>query len=525
MPYRALAALFVTLLAACGGGSPETPNVPDITDAPDVPNDPPAGANPPDNGGAGLTGLDAELVALIDDHGLTGDPTFNRTLPSITDPLADLGKSLFFSKSLGGDLDSACVSCHHPMLGGADALTLPVGVGAVDPDLLGPGRAHVDGVPNVPRNSPTVFNLGLWDTSLFWDSRVESFGAEPGANGSVSDIRTPDVAFGAADPDAGPNLAAAQARFPVTSAEEMRGHAFEATGDNDTVRAHLAARLGSYGVGAGELTRNEWRLRFRAAFGEGDPQTLITYDNIALALAEYQRSMVFIDNPWKAYVEGERDALSDAQKRGAIAFMTPADGGGGGCIDCHSGDTFSDGGHRLVAFPQFGPGKGDGNGDDFGRARETGLASDRYRFRTPSLLNVAVTAPYGHGGVYETLAEVLRHYDDTGDTVNDFFDNGGACQLEQFEDDPACATRYPNALANSRAALDALRDARDAGDALFQPTNLNGGERDDIEAFLQALTDPCVRSRACMAPWIADTESLGPDAQQLNARDASGDLL
>ena len=107
----------------------------------------------------------------------------------------------------------------------------------------------------------------------------------------------------------------------------------------------------------------------------------------------------------------------------------------------------------------------------------------------------------------------------------DFFDDGGACTLDQFEDDPNCATRYPAALANSRASLDALRDARDAGDALFLPTNLNGGERDDIEAFLQALTDPCVLSRTCMAPWIADNQSSGPDDQQLNARDDDGDLF
>ncbi|MEM7218266.1 MAG: cytochrome c peroxidase [Pseudomonadota bacterium] len=506
MQYR-LSALLVDalVLTACGGGGGGTP--------------------PANDAGAGPSDLDNELAALIDADGLTGDPRTNRTLPSIEDPVAQLGKQLFFSKSLGGDVDSACVTCHHPMLGGGDGLSLPIGIGAVEPDVLGPGRAHTSGVPNVPRNSPTVFNAGLWDAGLFWDSRVESFGAEAGANGTVSSIRTPDVALGGVDDDAGPNLVAAQARFPVTSVDEMRGEAFEAGSANQAVRAHLAARIGGYGIASDELARNEWLSEFQAAFGPGDAETLITFDNIALALGEYQRSMVFVDNPWKAYVEGDLAALSDAQKEGAVLFLTAADDGGGGCIDCHSGDTFSDGGHRLVAFPQFGPGKGDGVADDFGRGRETGLIEDRYRFRTPSLLNVAVTAPFGHAGTYETLETVLEHYDDPADVVEEFFDDGAACALSQFDSDPACASRYPNAAANSEAALLALQAARDADTTLFRPTDLNGGERDDIEAFLNALTDPCVRSRDCLAPWIADTASSGPDDQQLNATVAAGNLL
>ena len=96
--------------------------------------------------------LDTELRALIAEHNLRGDPVGELRPPSIRDPLARLGRQLFFSKALGGELDSACVSCHHPLLGGADALSLPVGVGAINPDWLGPGREHIDGLPPVPEN-------------------------------------------------------------------------------------------------------------------------------------------------------------------------------------------------------------------------------------------------------------------------------------------------------------------------------------------------------------------------------------
>ena len=126
--------------------------------------------------------LDAKLVSLIDNLKLTGDPSLSRNLPDISEPLPQLGKLLFFSKALSGNQDAACVSCHHPMLGGGDDLSLAIGVAAINPDQLGPGRIHDpfalgwDGGPTMPRNVPTVFNLGMHDQAMFWDGRVNSLG-------------------------------------------------------------------------------------------------------------------------------------------------------------------------------------------------------------------------------------------------------------------------------------------------------------------------------------------------------------
>ncbi len=508
---RLLYCLLIVFLVGCGGSGGSSSDADPITPdpAPDPTPDPEPGP------------LDETLGTLITRAGLSGDAAFNRILPDIADPLPQLGKKLFFSKSLGGEFDSACVSCHHPALGGGDNLTLPVGVGATSPDLLGPGRVDGNLIPDVPRHSPTVFNVGLWDSGLFWDSRVESFGKEAFANGSVSDIRTPDVAFGLADPDAGPNLPAAQARFPVTSAEEMRSNFL--TGEtNAALREHLAARIGNYGAGQGELLSNDWLAEFQSAFAStADAETLITFDNIALALAEFQRSMVFTSNPFAEYVNGDLDALTNQQKEGAILFFQTVDEGGGGCANCHSGDRFTDELHHVIAFPQIGPGKGDGTDDDFGRARETGDDNERYHFRTPSLLNIAVTAPYGHAGAYESLDQVLQHYDNPGDETEDFFDDGGVCQLSQFEDVPDCENLYPAAEANTELALQKLAEERNSGDSLFENPNLNGNERADIVAFLESLTDPCTVDRDCLAPWIP-TRDEAPDENQLNAVDAGG---
>ncbi|MEM7364264.1 MAG: cytochrome c peroxidase [Pseudomonadota bacterium] len=509
--------IIIVVLAGCGGGSGDGANLVDVVPLPAPPAGPPEPQLDLDD-----VDLDDTLGALILAEGLMGDAAFNRGLPSIENPLAQLGKKLFFSKSLSGQFDVACVSCHHPSFGGSDALSLPVGVGANQIDLLGPGREAVDGTL-IPRNSPTVFNAGLWDAGMFWDSRVASIGEEPGANGSASAIVTPDAN---PDDEAGANLAVAQSRFPVTSAQEMKSDGFEAGSSNQSIRDHLAARVGNYGAGVGELLLNEWLNEFQTAYASSaTAEELVTFANISEAIGEYERSMVFTDHPFRAYIEGDTNALTDAQKRGAILFYTDPQDGGGGCAACHSGDTFTDGAHHTVAFPQFGPGKGDGNADDFGRERVSGSDEDRYRFRTPSLLNVEVTAPYGHAGTYESLNQVLAHYNDARDTVDDFFDDGGACSLEQFEETDDCEDLFPFAAGNSNEALDKLDDERAAGTAEFVNTNLNNNERNDIVAFLRSLTDPCVLDRACLAPWIADTTDDGPDGQQLNAVDGSGTPL
>lgn len=470
------------------------------------------------------TALDATLQQAIAEHNLRTDPTAGRNLPQITDPLPQLGKELFFSKALGGGFDAACVSCHHPALGGADNLSLSVGIGAVNPDLLGPGRVHAGGLPLVPRNAPTVFNAGLWDTGLFWDSRIESLDKTAGTNGADSGIHTPDTLLGTSDPGAGPNLVTALAHFPVTSDVEMKTADFESGATNETVRDHLAARLGNYGVGTGELAVNTWLPAFQSAFGSNASATeLITFDNIALALGEYQRSMVFIDSPWQRYINGDTTALTETEKAGAALFFDTGGRNGSDCVDCHSGALFSDGSHEAVGFPQIGPGLGDGTAgsDDFGRERETGLTTDRYRFRVPSLLNVELTAPYGHSGAYQTLRDVLDHYDNPDRTVDQFFDQGGWCSLEQFENLPNCATIYPNARNNSELSLDKLDDEQDAGTARFRNFNLNNNEIDQLVAFLQALTDPCAEDRSCLDPWIANTGSNGNDGLQLNAIDGN----
>ena len=457
--------------------------------------------------------LNTLLNDLVTTHQLDADPLDGAVPPSIESPLADLGKRLFFSKSLGGDFNAACASCHHPVLGGGDALVLPIGVDAVDAALLGPGRVHLasaegfDGGPPVPRNSPTVLNMFLWKKSLFWDGRVEK--VEGG-------ITTPDsVGFPQVDANAGSTLSESQARFPITSSEEMRGFNFETSGDNQDVRAHLAARIGDYGVGAGEISEN-WLPLFRDAFAQpaGTAEQLITFPNIVTAIGAYEDSQVFIGTPWKAFVEGETAAISESAKRGAVLFFEEAEDGGFSCVSCHSGDFFTDEDYHVVGFPQLGRGKGDSvNGSnstaDFGRERVTGLREDRYAFRTPSLLNVTATGPWAHDGAFQDLSELVRYHVDPETEWLNFNLNTLPPEIQ-----------IVGCVENTTDALAELSMKRAAGTSLLSPRfGPSDQQVADIVAFLEALTDPRVLDPAAMEPWIGRNDADFTDSELLEAHD------
>ncbi|HRQ64950.1 MAG TPA: cytochrome c peroxidase [Xanthomonadaceae bacterium] len=470
--------------------------------------------------------LDNQLRMLIAREGLTGDPSRGRELPGIDAPLAQLGKLLFFSKTLSAEFDVSCATCHHPALGGGDGLALSIGAGAVEPDVVGPGRRLADNSILVGRNANTIFNIGLYDASLFWDSRIESLGSEPGQNGAASGIRTPDTTAGVADPQAGGNLVAAQARFPGVGPAEMLGTGFPGMSDAQ-IRAHLAARIGNYGSGAGLLPPSQWLERFQTAFdSDAGPEQLITFDNIALAIGEYQRSAVFVESPWARYVRGDNAAISQSAKAGALFFFRRVDEGGTQCSQCHSGDFFTDERHHVLGFPQVGPGMGDGGNGDFGRGRETGLDADRFAFRTPSLLNIELGAPYGHAGAYGDFHTVLDHYAVPQDTINTFLLARRWCTLPPFNSDPNCAAAVGSVQSNTLAALARMEAIRASDPANGMPLiNIAAVPISAVPQmidFMRSLTDPCLRDRACFGRWIP-TPGEAPDAFQLNAVNGSGE--
>jgi cytochrome c peroxidase len=154
--------------------------------------------------------------------------------------------------------------------------------------------------------------------------------------------------------------------------------------------------------------------------------------------------------------------------------------GAANCVACHSGVHFSDFDHHALGVPQLGPGK-DPTGDDKGLSLVSGNAGDDYKFRTPSLRNVALTAPYMHDGCYATLAEVVAHH------------LSPAASLQGF--DP---TTLPAPFAATYDADPTRQAARIAAidPILLTAPSLTASDVTDVVNFLSALTDAQSISRA-----------------------------
>ena len=172
--------------------------------------------------------------------------------------------------------------------------------------------------------------------------------------------------------------------------------------------------------------------------------------------------------------------MSPSARRGMRVFYQS---NSGNCASCHGGPFQTNHGFASIAAPQIGGGKGDGvdGREDFGRERVTGDPADRYRFRVPSLRNVALTAPYGHAGVYDTLEAMVRHHLDAV-TSFDTYDTSQAVLPSRIDLDALdFDIMTGGAYAGARSAIKASSQ--------IPPLILSEREVSDLLEFLDALTD------------------------------------
>ena len=168
-----------------------------------------------------------------------------------------------------------------------------------------------------------------------------------------------------------------------------------------------------------------YRQRFARLYpkvADGGP---IQYAMVGQTIAEFLMSLSFADAPIDQFARGDRAAMTDAQKRGALLFFGKAR-----CVECHavagvSGEMFSDFRMHTVGVPQVAPrfGRGAGNipfrnragrlvargNEDWGRYDITEDPADRFKFRTPPLRNVALQPAFFHNGAFTRLEDAIRH--------------------------------------------------------------------------------------------------------------------
>ena len=326
----------------------------------------------------------------------------------------ELGRHLFYDARLSADSTVACVSCHVQDRAFSDGRATAIGINGTPGIRNAPGLANVGYLPLLTWANPHM-------TSLEFQALMPLFGDNPVEMGN--------------------------------------------NGQEEALFARLAADP-------------YYQTAFPAAFPDHPTPDLFT---ITRALAAFQRTLISVNSAYDRFKYlGEKDALSAAAKRGEQLFFDHRFE----CYHCHSGITFTDNLQTSrSAFAETGfhntglynlDGRGAYPASNTGLMELTGDPADMGKFRTPSLRNVALTAPYFHDGSAETLLEVLDHYRVGGRTIAD----------------------GPHAGIGARSPL---------RDGMIIGNTATDAEIADIIAFLESLTDESFLTDPAYAdPWPAD---------------------
>jgi cytochrome c peroxidase len=306
--------------------------------------------------------------------------------PKFDPQLAALGGVYFGSKALSLNGDIACTSCHLDKFGSADGIPNAIGVGGVGE---GADRVNTGGAV-IPRNTLPLWGRGskIFKT-FFWDGKVDFANKK-----RISQ-------FGNKTPSDDPLVVAVL--LPFVEIREMLVDDKFVTKEK---REEVGSAIRIYKEIIKKLFQKHPDEMARLASALGKPATDLSVTHVATAIAEFIRKKFAVrDTKFSKFVF-ERGSLSEQELRGAHTFY-----GKGKCSICHSGPLFSNRYFHAIPFTQIGFGK-NGFGVDYGRFNVTHDPNDLYKFRTPPLLNVTKTAPYGHSGLLPTLeAAITQHFD------------------------------------------------------------------------------------------------------------------
>jgi cytochrome c peroxidase len=358
---------------------------------------------------------------------------------------ATLGKKLYFETRYSGKLiapfnaDGAngalgpagaegkvgCASCHDPATAGADRRSKP--------NQTSLGASYTN------RNAPTVINAAYSPAWQFWDGSADSLWSQ------------------ALSPPEG-TAECAGSRLKVVHVLHDNYHdEFEAVFGAGALPDSIASLPGDGMPGNNPdpnmrctpgVATEPFNDDYDCLLSDGDRLIVNrAYANFGKAIAAYERQLIsnnFDPSPFDRFMAGDQEAMAPAAVRGARLFI-----GHAGCTECHRGPMFTDYAFHNIGVPQTGQyvpttdlGRVDGisklttadpnvvrfdRSSDFSDKKDdayllalgtTAPSSATGQFKTPTLRNVSKTAPYMHDGAYQTLWEVVNHYNFGGATGN-----------------------------------------------------------------------------------------------------------
>lgn len=398
----------------------------------------------------------SSATSLVDDHFTPDQIERIETLSPLPEPpddptnevsgdpdAAHFGQFLFYDERLSGDGSVSCASCHDPRHG----FSVPTRLG--------------HGMETTPRHPPTLLNTAhqRW---YDWDGKADSLWAQ-----AVRPLENPDE-HGTS------RTAVVQLVYETPELRRAYREVFGAMPETLSNHERFPERARPVPGSKPSPAQRAWN-----DMSESDRRLVNrVFSNVLKAIAAYEEQLTTGPAPFDRYVAGlesrddtKLDALSPSAKRGLELFVDEA-----GCIRCHNGPNFSDetfhnlglgsrpwlrerdpGRYRGVELVQSSPFNATGPYSDAREGREADrieflhrTSESRGQFKTPTLRNVELTAPYMHGGHFDTLEEVVRFY-------------------SALDEMPTIGHR----------------------EEMLKPLGLTDGEVDDLVAFLRSLTgDP-----------------------------------
>jgi cytochrome c peroxidase len=330
-------------------------------------------------------------------------PTGNET----TAAKAYLGKVLFWDEQLSSTDTVACGTCHRPAAGGSDPRTVVGNSRSRNPgldnifntadDVFGsPGviRNNADGTYTsdpifglreqvTPRHSPTYINAGYGRGGSFWDGRADEVFRDPQSNSILLDSFA---------------ILESQSVVPPLSAAEMAhgGRTWTQAAQKMAGVKPLALAVNIPPALQTWIGGRTYPQLFQEVYGTPD----VTPARIAMAIAAHERSIFSDQAPLDKWAYGI-ESLTPQEETGRQLFESLT------CSSCHGGPLLSDQSfHNIGVRPP---------NEDLGRGGITGRAGDNGRFKTPTLRNVELRAPYMHNGRFATLEDVVEFYNRGGD--------------------------------------------------------------------------------------------------------------
>ena len=300
-----------------------------------------------------------------------------------------LGQLLFHETALAisGQLAEStgtfsCASCHNAAAGYQANLVQGIGEGGIGFGESGEGRTRaanvaVSALDVQPIRTPTALNVAYQELML-WNGQFGATGDNLGTESNWTD---------------GTPKATNHLGFEGPEIQAIAGLKVHRLDVDDNL-------LDTYG----------YRSRFDAAFPDVDVAQRYTRTTAGLAIAAYERTLLANRAPFQRWLEGQADAMTDAEKRGAIAFF-----GDGGCASCHNGPSLASMSFHALGMsdlhdnpePVFG--SHEGQAAHLGRGGFTMKAADMYAFKTPQLYNLDDSKFFGHGGSFRSIRDVVEY--------------------------------------------------------------------------------------------------------------------